>query len=402
MWKYMGGVRHIFSMTTFLSILGMALGVASLVVAMAVVSGFETTLKRSVIDVVGHVIVYKERRGISDVDALIGRIKKDISGVEAYTPFLMAEGVMAHQKKIAGVLLQGLDSGTVFDVLRIEKRLIKGKFDFTKDEDGIAGAVVGKGIAQKFSLKVGDRFKVVLPNLKVGDLTVGSRKLVTLNVRGVVDLGRHDYDSKTVFTDLLTVQEFSQSQKNVTGLRLRLSSDHIAGQKRFEIINKLGSPYWASDWHDFNRNLFEAARLEKIIIFFVLLVMIVAACVNITSTLFVSVVQKFRDISVLKTLGASRFFVAQIFSLQGLLIGIIGCGLGMLIGFGACYGFMYMQEYWGVVPGEVYKLNRIEVEFRLWDFVSIFVASVGICFLSTLAPAWRGAKLNAVEGLRYD
>jgi lipoprotein-releasing system permease protein len=141
--------------------------------------------------------------------------------------------------------------------------------------------------------------------------------------------------------------------------------------------------------------------LEKMIIFCVLLIIVVVACFNISGTLFISVIRRFKDISTLKAIGADSRFVLEVFTLQGLLLGALGAVLGVGLGLLACYGFLYLQDSYGVISSEVYKLEKIELNFRAADFVMIFGVSLAICFFATLAPAWRGARMNPVEGTRY-
>lgn len=398
-WRLMKSSRHFWSLTTILSLVGMMLGVASLVVAMSVVSGYETTLKHTVIDVVGHLLVMK--RGEEDQRAALQEIKPYVVGLKASTPFLYSEAVLAHEGQISGVIVEGVEEETVHEVLNLKGRLIAGEFDLSS-KDGISGALIGKALMKKHDLKLGDVFRVVTPIAEEFDPSHFRPHMERLYVAGVLDLGRHDYDSRYVITDLAVAQAFAQVGDRVSGYRLRLENDKDTRQSSLQILNALGYSYWTRDWQEVNRNLFEAVRLEKVVIFFVLLIMVVAASFNISSTLFVSVVQKFHDISVLKTLGASPGLILRIFTLQGLLIGFIGSLLGLALGLLACYMFLFAQDKWGLISGEIYKLDKIYVELRWLDLAAIFFASLLICFVTTLAPALRGAKLPPVEGLRYE
>jgi lipoprotein-releasing system permease protein len=168
------------------------------------------------------------------------------------------------------------------------------------------------------------------------------------------------------------------------------------------ITRALGYPYWTRDWQQLNQNLLEAVQLEKVVIFFVVLVMVVAACFNISSTLFVTVLRRYSDISILRTMGATRGFILRLFSIQGMLVGLVGAIAGLLLGALLCWGFSILENQFGLLPGEIYKLSQFSPELRWFDLLSIFVVAFLICFISTLAPARRGAKLEAVEGLRYE
>ena len=200
--------------------------------------------------------------------------------------------------------------------------------------------------------------------------------------------------------DLGAAQKLAQISQRVSGVRLRLKSDDLAKPTSEAIRNNLG--YRTRYWFDMNRNLFEAAELEKAVIFFVLLVMVIAASFNISSTLFVSVMRRYGDISILKTMGANRWFIIKLFTSQGLLIGFLGAVLGLILGLGACFGFMWAQKEFGLIPSDIYKLDHVDIEVRFLDLLAIFCASLLICFVATLAPSRRGARMVPVEGLHYE
>ena len=400
-WKYLKKKKTFFNLTTILSIFGMMIGVASMVVAMAVISGYETTLKRSVIDVMGHLFVIKRgsyKKGAEDVLEAVRPLAK---GIKATTPFVVVDAAIAHNKKLTGVVIQGVDSETIHKVLRLKNRVIEGKFDLSP-QDEIAGALIGQGIAKRFELEVGEVFRMVMPIGDQYDSESFRPRLKKFVVNGVLDIGRHDFNNRYVITEMSDAQEFAGIGDRVTGYRFRFHEDDQAPAANFRIANELGFQYFSRSWLDIESNLFEAAKIEKVAIFFVLLVMIIAACFNISSTLFVSVLRRYSDISILKAMGAQKKLIIKIFTFQGLIIGVVGTLMGFALGLLACYGFLYLQEHFGVISGQVYKVNKIQVELRSFDFIAIFVASMIICFISTLAPALRGARMIPTEGLHYE
>lgn len=401
-WRYIKAGHRGLSLTTILSLVGMTIGVASLVVGMAVLSGYESTLKKTVTDVVGHVLVMKTVRSQDDKTNLVEEVRPHVEGLEAATPFAYLEAVLAHGGTVSGVVVEGVDPNTVHQVLNLKSRLIQGDFDLSLNDAGVAGVVVGKGVFKNFGLELGDVFRVVMPVSDGLNTEAFKPRLRKFRVTGVLDMGRHDYDTRYIISDLKEAQAFAQIGDRVSGYRLRLKDENKAQEASLRITNNLGYGYWARDWRDVNRNLFDAVQLEKIVIFLVLLIIVIAASFNISSTLFVSVIQRFNDISVLKTLGANRRFVLRIFTFQGLFIGILGAFFGLLLGLLACQGFIWAQEAWGLIPGDIYKLDHVDLELRWLDLLAIAGSSMLICFISTLAPARRGAKLSPVEGLRYE
>lgn len=400
-WRYLNSNGKFSNFTSLLALIGLVLGVASLVVSMAVVSGYETTLKKTLIDVVGHLLVVKRGKSIEGEKEIIENIKPMVAGYVQHTPFVVIEAVMAHNKKVSGVILEGVDPQTVSKVLNLKQRVLSGSFDLNFKDD-FPNALVGKEVAKKFNLKLGDTFRIVMPQSTGYNREQFRPRAQKFNLVGILDLGRYDYDSRYILTNLTAAQDFAEINNQITGVRIRVEKDDQALVAEQRIKNDNQSPYWARSWHSANGNLFEAIKYEKPVIFFVVFIIIIAAGFNISSTLFVSVIKRFSDISVLKAIGAKSNFVMKVFTWQGIMIGIIGSFLGILLGSLACMALMWLQDKIGILPPEVYKIGKIDIEIRGWDLFLIFIVSTLVCFISTLAPAYKGAKLNPIEGLRYE
>jgi len=396
--RYLKTQRGLLNLSTALSVIGMMIGVGSLVVAMAVVSGFETTLKKSVIDTFGHLVVLV--RGGADQSKEFIELKSNLKTAEAYTPFLMVESILAYKGKTSGVFLYGVDESTVHQVVHIRPRIVAGEFSLEL-KGGLPGALIGKGIARRHHIRVGDRIRLVLPQSTGVGGSLRTR-VEEFHVSGIINLGRHDFDSRYVMASLPRVQKFSQLENKISGYRFRITNPEEADSVAQDIENQFSDRYEVSTWRDVNRYLFEAVRLEKPVIFFVLLIIVIAASFNIATTLFVNVIRRYRDISVLKSMGAERSTLLALFSLQGTLIGAIGAAAGLILGLAACIAFVWLQNKFGLISGEVYKLDQVDVELRVLDIVGIILASLLISFLASLGPAWRGASLPPVEGLRYE
>lgn len=384
---------------SWFSFFGLILGVASMMVAMAVISGFETTLKEAIIDVRGHLIIFKQGRSLEEPKQFEARLKAISDEVTATIPFVITEAVAAHKGRLQGVVIQGVEAGAAYNELGIRKRLIEGKFEFPRDEDGM-GVVVGKGFSQNFKLKVGDVFRMVLPIANDLNPVDFKRKMGKFRVTGIVDLGKHQYNERYLITDLKIAQDFAMLGGKYLGLMVKVKNSDQARAIGLKIGAELGPRYWVQDWEE--DNLFEAVKIEKPILFMVLLIMVIVAALNISSTLFINVVQRYADIGVMKAMGATQKWIMRIFFSQGLLIGILGNLLGFLLGLIFCGIFILLQKSFGVIDGSVYNVDSISIQIRFLDLFSIFMFTMLICFLSTLAPAWRGAELKPVEGLRYE
>jgi lipoprotein-releasing system permease protein len=398
--KYLRSSHTFFNLTTGLAVLGLAFGVAALVVAMAVVSGFEATLTRNVTDMVGHLMIKKRGQPTTVAAPWFRDLTPNLKGFRAKTPFVLSEGILAGARQVTGVVVEGIDPETYSTVMTIEKRVLQGRFDLSFI-DGIPGALVGKGLAKRFDLKIGQVFKVVSPVETQGARQFRSKQL-TLRLAGVLELGRHEFNERYVVTQISALQRFTDLGDKVMGFRVRLQDHRDAPGVRDALLREYPNEYFVQDYREGNNNLFRAVEIEKVVIFFVLLVIVFVAGFNVSITLFVSVVRRYRDIAILKAMGAQRRFVLLTFALQGLLIGLYGVGLGFLLGLGMCRAFMWAQDRWGLIPAEIYRIDHLVVEVRELDLLVIGLTTLLICFLSSLAPALRGARLNPVEGLKYE
>lgn len=250
-------------------------------------------------------------------------------------------------------------------------------------------------------LKSGDHFKAVLPISDRVDPNKFHRKLMEFRVSGVIDLGKYDWNEKMIIIDLKTAQDFAEIGDRYSGLILKFKDPDKARISGIKISQKLGSDYTVRDWYDLSSNLFDAVKIERIVIFLVVLIIVVVASFNISSSLFVTVLKRYGDIAILKAIGARRLDIVKVFCLQGLIVGLIGVAGGFLVGYLICLFLRFIQGSFQILSGAVYKLDHIDIFIRWQDLFVILIATEVICLLATLAPAVRGSKLNPVEGLRY-
>lgn len=405
--RYFGNWRRFFNLSTSLSVIGMTIGVSSLIVSMAVFSGYVSTLEKTVQDAVGHLLVSK--RGAADQTQMLNDIKPLLPDLVAATPYVSAQAILADKGKISGVSLEGVDESTVRDVLNLDARVIEGTSHLSDgepetDDDGdpVTRTLIGKGIAQKFDLKIGDVYRMVVPLSTEFQSSNFKPKLGKFKVAGIVNFGRYDFDTRFVVLPLAAAQSFLEIGDHITGYRLRLSDPYRARAAAMAITEKFKNAYWARDWLEVNRYLFEAARLEKTVLFFILMILVVAAAFNIANTLFISVVQRYHDISVLKTLGATDGLVRRVFVAQGLIVGGVGALSGIVLGLLLCRLVEWVQVAYKIIPADVYKLDHIDLQVRFGDVASIVAAVIVVCLVATWVPSRRGAKISPVEGLRYE
>jgi lipoprotein-releasing system permease protein len=393
--------RKILSTTGWVSLAGLVLGVASLVVSMAVISGFDSTLMKSVSDVAGHLQIFKLNTEPESWESLFEKLKKYEPQVLAANRFVMVEAVLAHKGKINGVFLQGVDEQQVGKVLGLQERIKEGAFQLTSTEEAPA-VLLGKGLAKDFGLQVGDVFKLIVPQSSDLEVTQFHRRISSFKVAGILDLGKYEYDQRWIFSTLLTAQRFADIGSHYSGVQLKVSHPLQAREAGFRLSQALGPDYRVRDWKDINENLFEAVKIEKVVIFFVIFIIVIAAAFNVASSLYINVIRSYGDIAILKAMGLTRRKLIQLFSFQGLLLGGLGCLMGLGLGLLFCFGFYFLQRQFSLIQSGVYKIDFIYVQLRFTDLAAIVAATLLICLVATLAPAIRGARLTTVEGLKHE
>lgn len=399
-WRLLFSRKTLYGGSAPLALAGLVLGVACLVASMAVMSGFEATLRQAMSDVTGHVQVIKKARMADEDPAFESRLREWEPSLKSLVRFLRLEALLARNGKIQGVLIQAVESDRWTSVLDFSSRLKEGELSL-QPQDDIPGVLIGQGMARHFELRPGDRFKMVLPLPGGVDPDKFSRKVGEFYVRGILDLGKYEWNERLILADLKAAQIFGEVGSRSHGWLLKFPSPEEGLVAAFRLSQNLGAAYGVSDWRELNANLFEAVRLERPVIFFVVSIIILVAAFTVASTLFVSIVRRTEEIALLKALGLPRRALIRVFGVQGLLMGATGLILGFGVGFLLCLGFAWLQNRYGMLAGSVYRVEGIRVAIRGIDLLAISLVTLGICFLATLAPALRGSRLSPVEGLRH-
>lgn len=402
--KYSKSWRTFFDVSIILTIAGITIGVAVLVMAMAGFSGFETSLKRAIIDVVGDAVVYRRGGKIDNPDELKKQMGQHMKQVDDSLMFITQESLVANRGQLSAVALQGIEKAKVKTMFNLEDHVVRGGIDWNmRQGDGGAEppAFMGKDLAAKLHLKPGDSFKLVMPKAVKTNASDITPMIKTFYVAATLDLGQYQFNSRYIFVDLPVVQEMLGTTK-ISGLRFKLKNSEMAPEWAKKVQEKIGWSYAAIDWKQSNRNFFSAVEYEKIVMFFVVFIIVIAACFNVTTTLFVSVLKRYRDISLMKTLGARPFDIAALFCLHGLFLGVIGVTLGITSGVFFCFVFEFLQKVFPLLPADIYRLSFVATEVRGYDLLMISGATLLLCFFSTLIPSIRGSFLSPVEGLKYE
>ncbi len=386
------------SVNTFISLGGVAVGVMALLVVLSVMSGFHEDLQKKILGVNAHVVVLNYRGAMPEYKDVIARLKDDREIVSS-APFIMGQVMVSYGKRAHGVFLRGIDPEAEMKTTDIGKFMKEGSLENLASKDEIPGIIVGRELASSIGAFRGDLVTILSPVGKIGPLGM-LPKVRQFRVVGIFEIGMFEYDSNLVLTNLSAAQEFFGMKDEVTGVQLKLADIYKAPLVRERIEKQFGFPIYAKDWMEMNKNLFSALKLEKFAMFVILILIILVASFNIISTLIMNVIEKKREIAILKAMGATDRGIMAVFMLQGLVIGLLGTIIGVVGGYLLCY---ILNTYQIIkLPADVYYLSHLPVKTKLSDFIAVSFSAVSISFLATIYPAWQAAKLSPVEPLRYE
>ena len=401
------------SLNTWISVGGVALGVMALIVVIAVMSGFGKDLRDKILGTNSHIVVTNiTRTGMEDYEAIIEKVIK-AEGVKAAAPFILNQVMLTYGGNAIGVVVRGVDPDREAGVSDLEKNLVQGSLEMLGGSEKSSrkprrdGIILGKELARRLGLQRDDAVSMVAPASRVTPMGL-IPKIKLFKVVGFFESGMFEYDSNLAFISIYSAQKFFAMKGKVSGIEIRVEDIEQADQVAAEIQHSLGFPYYTRDWMQMNKNLFSALRLEKIVMFIILILIILVAAFNIVSTLFMVVMEKNKEIAIMKSMGASQSSIMKIFSYQGVIIGITGTVIGCVGGFTVVPNLNeivgLIENLFGITafPSDVYYLDRLPSEIQYFDSFLIVVFSIVICFLASLYPAWRASRLDPVEGLRYE
>jgi lipoprotein-releasing system permease protein len=387
------------SIITGISILGIMIGVMALIVVLAVMNGFREDLLKRILGVNSHLLIMSYKGGITEVEAVMDQAL-EIDGVVAATPFIYSQVMVKNAGNISGAVLRGIDPETAGKVINIESMIKNASAEvLSGPSDGPRGIILGRELSRQIGALPGDTVTVVSP---IGKLTPLGRVAneARFQVRAIFESGMYDYDSSLVYIALPAAQEFLSFEGEVTGIELRVTDIDESGTIGDKIQDKLGYPYWTKDWKMMNKSLFSALKLEKVTMFIILIMIVLVGALNIISSLVMLVMEKTRDIAILRTMGASSKSIMRIFIYQGLFVGLVGTAAGIASGSVLCY--LLARYKFIELPPDVYYITTLPVRMEWLDIGLIALAAVVISFLATIFPSFQASKVSPVETLRYE
>lgn len=383
--RYLRGLKRtqpFVSVIAAISVTGVTLGVAALLVVLGVMSGFDADLEEKIIGANPHLVVQAEGGG--DTEWILERVLQ-FPQVKAAAPFLQAQVLLRSGDEALGILLRGVDPLREPMVTRLASMVKEGW------PPGDKGLIVGSELARRLGVSRGDPITVL------GGKDSTRYPMV---VSGEFTTGMYDYDSHLALAPLGAVEEFLGKSAGILGVGVRLHQAADAPEVKKALQGQLGYPYWVMSWMDLNKNLFAALKLEKVTMFIILTLIVLVACFNIIATLLMMVVKKTKEIGILKSLGATQVSIRRIFTWIGLLIGGVGTLLGTTVGLSLC---VLLARYPFIqLPPEIYYIDRLPVRLQWQDALAVVLAAIGISWAATLYPAWVAARLQPAEAIRYE
>ncbi len=394
----LAGRRQAFiSLISLISMIGVAVGVMALIVALALMTGAQQEMRTRILGAGAHVYVFKGG-GLSDYQAEARKLEA-LDGVEGAAPMMLGKALIDSSQERAFVTLKGIDPTLERRVTDLERSMLSGRLeDLNTPEGRTEGIIIGKDLADQLGTFVGDQVQVLTPE---GTLTPSGMvpRVRVLQVVGIFRLGLYEFDSQYGFVTLQIAQRLLNRTKP-DYMQLRIRDIYDAPAIADSVEERLGKEYGAQDWTDMNRSFFSALWIEKMVISITIGLIVMVAALNIIASLVLLVMEKNRDIAILKTMGSPTASVRTIFMLQGLVIGLVGTAFGSAGGLGLSY---VLDRYQLIrVPMDVYQISHVPFTLETLDVVVVIVSAIVICFAATIYPSRLAARLDPAQALRYS
>lgn len=390
------------SLITYISIIGIVIGVAALIIVLSVMNGFEDQVRSRFLGADAHVKVLAfHDNGIKHYGHIINEIKST-PYLKTMSPFISEKGLIKSKRTQAGMVVRGIDPASAKEVIDLSKNVIFGSLDFEQSAettgDSLPGIVLGFQLAQRLQVILGDEVAVFsLAGVRHFRDVPTVKKF---RVSGYFETGLYEFDDRIAYISIKSAQQLYQMESKVSGIWIKLNHYSKAETVAEKIEKKIGYPYQVMTWKDMNPNLFAWMKIEKWAAFIILSLIITVAAFNIVSTLIMVTLEKTREIGILKSMGATSVTIRRIFTCHGLIVGIVGTVVGSFAGFVFC--FLQQRFRLFSLPEDIYIISWLPVKMQGTDFLVIGFASILLSFLAAVYPAQKAAKLDPVKSIRYE
>jgi lipoprotein-releasing system permease protein len=386
----------IISLIGFISVVGVALGVASLIIVLSVMNGFDREIREKIVGTYAHLMVLNDA-GVARPSELIDRLEK-LPEVESAAGFVTGQAILRKGDAIKGILLKGIDPEKEPEVTSVVAYIEKAADDELKGKT----VILGSELMKNENISMGEEIEIMVPYSTV-DMEKTKFKVI-----GSFTSGRYDYDAHLAVVDLGTARGLFRMGNKVTGVGLRVKNGMEVSGIKHKLQSMLGYPYIVKSWMDLDRNLVMALALEKKMMFIILALIVIVACFNISSSLIMMVMEKTRDIGILKAIGANKWGIRCVFFLEGAIIGSIGILLGGAAGIfiakrvNSVASFIEKMMGIEIFPNDVYYFTKIPVNISPADVSSVIAMAMLLTVAAGIYPAWKASRLDPVEAIRYE
>ena len=391
------------SVITAFALTGIALGVGTLIVVLAVMNGFRAELLDRILGLNGHLTVHAGPRGIADFDRFTAELAR-IEGVEAVTPFVEGQAMASANGVASGVVVRGLREADLARRALLDGSVRRGSFDGFDEASGIA---IGSQMARRMGLTVGDRLTLISPDGPATPLGTIPR-VVGYDIAAVFEVGMFEYDNAVVFMPLAAAQRYFDLEGRVNAVDAFVGDPERLRQTHQAFQDAIGHRGWVTSWQQANAQFFNALEVERNVMFLILTLIILVAAFNIITGLTMLVRSKGRDIAILRTMGATRGAILRVFFLAGMTIGTLGTFIGFVLGLAFALNIDTIRRFLERLTGaelwaaEIRFLSQLPAKVEVGDVTSVVLMALVLALLATLIPSWRAAQLDPVEALRRE
>ena len=385
------------------SFLGIMLGVATLIIVMAVMNGFRKELLDKILGLNGHLLVQPLDSPLTDYEAVAARISR-ISGVVLAAPIVEGQALASSPFNANGVLARGIRGADLAKLGSIASNIKQGTLEGFDQGQGVA---VGRRLAEQLSLRAGDMITLVAPRGAVTAFGTTPR-IKPYKIAAVFEIGMSEYDSAIVYMPLTEAQAYFNRDRDVTAIEVYIQNPDDVDRYRKVVTDAAGRPIFIVDWRRRNATFFTALQVERNVMFLILTLIVLVAALNIVSGLIMLVKDKSSDIAIMRTMGATQGSIMRIFVITGASIGVVGTLIGFVAGTVVCLNIESIRQLLSwltrtpIFPPEIYFLSKLPAEMAVGETTAVVVLALALSLLATLYPSWRAARLDPVEALRYE